>query len=804
MQLPTDVRYAIRLFSRAPGFTLAVIVVTALGIGANSAIFTALDNTVIRPLPYTDPERLAMLWEDFSVYGLPKNRVSPGTFFDWRKRTQVFESLAAYGGRNINLTGGGAPEEVLGQAVTANLFPLLGVPPLLGRTFTGDEEGPGVRATLLSYGLWQRRFGGAPKLVGNTILLNGEKYTVIGVMPPGFHYPNRHTELWLPLGLQPEILSRRNSHFLNVIGRFRPGRNIQQAQSDMTAVGRQLAAEFSQTNAKVGVTVVPLKEEFLGDTRTAFLILISAAGCVLLIACANVGNLLLARASGRRQEIAVRTALGAAPLRIVRQILTENLVLAGAGGALGLLFTHWSMASLQKMIPAGFATSSGLHLDFRVVAFAATLSILTSLLFGLAPALQLLRTGAYNSIKVTGQGTLGHGRKLRDLLVIAEIAIALVLVVGAGLLIETLIRLRAVNPGFRSEGILTADIPAPLPKYQDSGKRRRFYNEVLSRVRSIPGVRAAGLTSDLPYTTRGNTMGLAIEGKPAQFLGQDALFRLVSDGYLQTIGARLREGRFLQPSDREDSIPVVVVNETLARRFWPNEGALGHRIDTGTGDGTPRWMTIVGVVGDIRERGLDLAMKPAVYVPFTQTEITFFQPSEIAVLASREPLHLSKPLQQAVWTVEPEQPVSHIRTMDEIVDDELASRTQVLQLLGAFAALALLLAALGIYGVLSYVVSQRTREIGLRMAIGASHRDIVRAILAYTARLTSTGLAAGIVAAVAGTRLLSTLLFGVSPLDPKTFVAVSALLAIVALLASYVPARRAAAVDPAVALRQDG
>jgi predicted permease len=462
------------------------------------------------------------------------------------------------------------------------------------------------------------------------------------------------------------------------------------------------------------------------------------------------------------------------------------------------------MAALQKMIPAGFAASTGLHLDFRVVAFAGVLSILTALLFGLAPALQLLRTGIYGSIKVTGQGTAGRGGRLRDLLVIAEVAIALVLVVGAGLLIKTLNHLRAVNPGFRSEGILTADIPAPLPKYQDAGKRARFYNEVLERVRSIPGVRAAGLTSDLPYTTRGNTMGLSIEGKPAQAnLGQDALFRLVSPGYLETIGARLKEGRFLEPSDREDSTPVVVVNETLARRSWGNESALGHRIDAGTGDGKPRWMTIVGVVGDVRERGLDLAMKPAVYVPFTQTGITFFQPSEIAVLAAREPLYLSKPLQQAVWAVDPEQPVSYIRTMDEIVDDELASRTQVLRLLGAFAALALLLAALGIYGVLS-MVSQRTREIGLRMAIGASRRDVVRGILAYAARLTSAGLAAGIAVAIAGTRLLSTLLFGVSPLDLDTFLAVSALLAMIALLASYVPARRAAAVDPAIALRQEG
>jgi putative ABC transport system permease protein len=795
-----DLRYALRLLSRAPGFTLAVVVVLALGIGANSAIFTVLDKTVIRPLPYADPDRLAMLWEDFSAFGSLKNRVSPGTFFDWRKRNQVFEEIAAYGGpRNMDLASGGAPEEVWGPAVTANLIPMLGIRPLLGRTFSADEEGPETKAVVLSYRLWQRRFGGDPNLVGNSILMNGEKYSVIGVMPRGFQYPDRTTELWLPLGLQPQILTRRNSHFLKVVGRLKRDRNIAQAQSDMSAVARQLATEFPVTNDRVGITVVPLKNEILGDSRATFIILLSAAACVLLIACANVGNLLLARASSRQREIAVRTALGAAPMRVLRQLLTENLLLAFAGGGLGLLFAQWSMAGLEKMIPTGLAGAVELRVDLRVLAFASAVSILTGLLFGLAPALQLSR------MNLSGRSAVGHGSgKLRDALVVAEVAIALVLVVGAALLIETLARLRAVNPGFRSEHILTAEITVGYPKYADSGKRQRFYSEMLDRVRAIPGVRSAGSTSDLPYTSRGNTMGLIIEGKPAQTgLGQDALFRLVSADYLQTIGAQLKQGRLLDAGDREAANPVVVINETFARQYWPNESPLGKRIDTGTGDGNPLWMTIVGVVGDIRERGLDLAMNPAVYVPFTQTTINFFQPSEIAVLTSREPLSLSKELQQAVWSVDAEQPVSNIRTMDAIVDDELANRTQVLQLLGAFAALALVLAALGIYGVLSYVVSQRTREIGLRMAIGASQWDIVRAILGYSARLTAIGLMIGVAAAIAATRLLSTLLFGISPLDPRTFVAVAALLAAVAMFASYMPTRRAAAVDPLVALREE-
>jgi predicted permease len=794
-----DIRYAVRLFARAPGFALAVVVVLALGIGSNSAIFTILDRTMIRPLPYADPDRLAMLWEDFSAFGSPKNRVSPGTFFDWRKRTQVFEEMAAYaGGRNMDLAGGGPPEEVLGLSVTANLIPLLGVRPLLGRTFYADEEGPETKAVVLSYSLWQRRFGGDPNLVGKPILMNGEKYSVIGVMPRGFQYPDRETELWLPLGLQPDILARRNSHFLKVIGRLKPGRDLVQAQSDMSAVARQLAKEFPGTNGRVGIAVVQLKDEILGDSRKALIILLAGAGCVLLIACANVGNLLLARASSRRREIAIRTALGASPMRVLRQLLTENLLLALAGGMLGLLFASWSLASLEKMIPAGLAGAVNLRVDLRVLAFAGVVSILTVVLFGLAPALQLSKMGR------SGRGVVGHGGgKLREALVVAEIAITLVLVVGAALLIETLARLRAMDPGFRSDRILTADIAVPFPKYSDSERRRRFYSEVLDRVRAIPGVKSAGLTSDLPYTSRGNTMGLMVEGKPAQHdLGQDVLFRLVSADYLRTIGAQLKQGRWLDARDREAANPAVVINETFVRQYWPNQSPLGRRIDTGTGDGDPRWMTIVGVVADIRERGLDLAMKPAVYVPFTQTAIGFFQPSEIAVLTSQEPLSLSKELQRAVWSVDTEQPVSNIRTMDAIVDDELANRKQVFQLLGAFAALALILAAVGIYSVLSYVVSQRTREIGLRMAIGASQWDIVRAMLRYAARLTTLGLMFGVASAILATRFLSTLLFGITPLDPGTFAAVAALLAAVALVASYMPTRRAAAVDPAVALRE--
>ena len=793
-----DLRLAIRLLIRSPGFALTVILVMALGIGANSAIFAALDQTVIRSLPYRDPDRLVMVWEDFSAFGVPKTRVSPGTFLDWRRRSLTFQDLAAYGAMTTNLSEAGAPEEVFGQRVTANLIPMLGVPPLIGRTFTPDEEGPEVRTVVLSYRLWTRKFASDRDLVGKTIRMNGEPYAVIGVMPPRFDYPDRQTEYWVPFGLTPQLLTRRNSHFLKVIGRVKTDRDVAAAQGEMKQIGEELASLYPATNSRVGITVVPLKDEMIGASYSAFVLLLGAAACVLLIGCANVANLLLARASRRRRDVAVRVALGASPSRVVTGLLMENLLLSLVGAGAGLLVARWSLPALQRMVPPSVAGFVELHLDVRALAFTTAVAVTAGLLFGLAPALQLARTVPTERIPL-GRAS----RRLSNSLVVAELAIALVLAIGATLLIETLFHLQAVDPGFSARGILTANVSITMPKYQDAGRRRRFYDDIVARVWAIPGTVSVGLTSDLPYTSRGNTMSLLIEGRPPpQGVVQDALFRLVSAGYLQTIGARLREGRLLGERDREGLTPVVVVNAALARQYWPGETALGHRIDTGTGDGVRRWMTIVGVVDDLRERGIDLALKPGVYVPFPQTDITFFQPSEIAVLTSRAPLTIAAELQGAVHSVDPEQPVSNVRTMEAIVDDELAGRTQVLQLLGAFAALALILAAFGTYAVLSYVVSQRTGEIGLRMAIGARPQDIVQAMLGYSARLAAAGVVLGLAGAVAATRLLTTLLFGVTPLDTWTLIGVAVLLTMIAFIASYVPIRRAASLDPVAALRE--
>jgi putative ABC transport system permease protein len=803
--LLTDIRDAIRLLRDAPAFALSVVAVLAVGIGANASVFSALDQTVVRPLPYANPDRLAMVWEDFSAFGTPKNDVSPATFSDWKRRTQAFSDLAAFHLSVMNLSEAGAPERVVGVAATANLLPLLGVSPLLGRVLSADEEPPGHRVVVLSHRLWQRRFSGDRNIVGASIAMNGERHVVVGVMPPGFHFPDAGTDFWAPIALSAVQLTARNSHYLNVVGRLRETSSWAIARADMSTIARTMGREFPTTNDRVGITVTPLKEEITAGAGHALGLLLGAAACVLLIACANVANLLLARASRRQREIAVRLALGATRARVVRQLLTESLLLSSAGGVAALVVAHWSLTALTHFVPPELSASIDLHLDSRAMIFMMFTTAVTALAFGWAPATRLSSTDVSQSLKPSmGAGGDRRGKQLRRTLVVGEIAIAVVLTVGAALLVETLVRLRAVDPGFRTDRMLTGELVVPYPKYHDANKRIQFYADVLARVRALPGIERVGLTSDLPYTTRDNYMSLKIEHQERlPDLGQDALFRLVSTDYLQTIGAKLQAGRFLDDRDQDGSLPVVVINEALAREYWRGASPLGHRIDTGTGGDDTLWMTIIGVVRDINERGVDFGPKPAVYVPFTQTAISFFQPSSIAIRASVPPTNLANSLQHAVWAIDPEQPVSNIRTMDDIVDHELANRRQTLALLGVFAGVALLLAALGVYGVLSYLVSESRREIGLRMAIGASRGIVIGGILRYSAGLTAAGIALGLAAALATTRLLGSLLFDVSPIDPTVLISVSGLLAMISLMASYLPARRASLIDPMMALRTE-
>jgi len=802
--LAADVRYAFRLIRRAPGFAIGVISILAVGIGFTTALFSAFDQIVLRPLPYPDADRLTMVWEDFSAFGSAKSRVSPATYLDWARRATTFESWAALRGSVMNLSGSGAPEEVLGHGVTASFFDVLGVPPLLGRVFTPQEETPGHQVVVLSYRLWQQRFGADSGAIGRTITLSGEPFVVVGVMPRGFRFPGGDTEFWTPVALKPEQLTARNSHYLRVVARLRPDATLTTAQAEMRTIAEQIARQFPRSNKNVGAVVVPLKAELLGNTGRSLTILVIAAVFVLLIACANVANLLLARSGHRRREMAVRLAVGAGSRRLLQQLLIESFVLAALGAGAGLLGAGAVAGALTRFVPSGLAGSMTVHLDPRALGAGVVVTMMTALLFGLAPAIRLIAATGDQTLTPTGRGAVGHRRQwMRDALIVSEIAIALMLVAGAGLLVETLVRLRGMDPGFRADHVLTARLSAPYPKYADAAKRNGFYANILVNVRALPGVVRAGLASDIPYTSRGNTMAFSIEHRPPAGLGDDALFRLVSAGYLETIGARLVAGRLLADRDQPGTAPVVVINETFARQYWPGESPIGHRLDCGTGDGRPLWLTIVGVVADVRERGVDLDIKPAVYVPFNQTTIAFFQPSELTVETAVPPDRMANAVQRAVWTVDSDQPVADFRTMDDIVDEELAPRTQILVLLGTFACLALVLAAAGTYAVLSYLVSESRREIGLRMAIGATPAMIVVSVLRYSASLTMVGVAAGLVGAWATSRALSSWLYEVRPGDPVVLGLVALALSAVAALAAWVPARRAAAVDPMEALRAE-
>jgi len=796
-----DLRYGFRLLLKSPGFTAIAVLALALGIGANTAIFSLVDRVLIRPLPYADADRLVMVWEDASFASFPRNTPAPANYMDWRSQNQVFTDLAASRGRSGSLTGDGNPEMIRGLGVTANLFDVLGVQPLLGRAFTEQEDRSDESVVLIGHGLWRSRYGGDRGIVGRSILMDGVKTTVLGVMPPDFIYPGRAIQYWAPAHFSARDLNNRGSHYLNVVARLKPGITVARAQSDMSTIAKRLAQQYPNTNKNVGANVVALKDQIVGNTGTALIVLLAAAACVLLIACSNVANLLLAKAAGRQREMAIRTALGAARARLVRQMVTESVLLSLAGGALGLLLARVSMTALVSLVPLGLSKSAAM--DGRLLLFTLGVSMATGLLFGLVPALQITGTEVGTKLKEGGRGGVsGTGRSLRDALVVAEVALALILLVSAGLLLRTLRNLHAIDAGFNSENILTMGTRLPSIKYADASKRMNYFDTVLAGVRALPGVERAGFTSNLPFTARGNSNGFSIEGRPFGVGDQpDALYREVTNDYLETMRMRLLEGRSFGNEDRANSLPVVIINETFKKRYWPNESPLGKRIQT-SGDNTP-WQTIVGVVKDVRERGLEVDLKPAVYLPIVQVPFGWNIPSQLAIRTSMNPLALAKAARAVIWSVDPDQPISDVRTMDDIVDLEVADHKQQTTLLGAFAALALVLAALGIYGVLAYAVTQRTREIGLRMALGADPGDVTRMVVGKGLALTGLGIAIGLAAAFALTRTMTKLLVGVAASDPVVYSGVAALLAVIALVACYIPAARAARVDPMIALRDE-
>jgi predicted permease len=801
MSFLTNLRYALRQAAKNPGFFALAVAALALGIGANTAIFSAVEAVLLRPLPYNHPEQLVMVWEDASFIGFAFNTPAPANYVDWKAQNQVFTDMAARRGGSASLTGDGAPEELYGQRVTPNFFDVLGVQPTLGRVFTTEEDKAKEQVVLLSYSLWLRRFGGDMSTVGRPILLNGVPTKVLGVMPKGFFFRERNVDYWTPLSFTPEKWAQRDNHFLNVVARMKPGVTRERAQKDMDTIAARLQQQYPVSNAKVGVAVVPMQEDFAGDARNGLLVLQVASVFVLLIACSNLANLLLARSTGRQREIAVRIALGASRWQIVGQLLTESLLLAAAGGALGLGVGQTCWSAFGKLVPAQVG-EGGFQIDGQVLVFTVGISIAAGLLFGLAPALRATDLSLHDALKEGARsGESRGGLRLRDGLVVAQFALAFALLAAAGLMIQTIWNLRKVDLGFRAEHLLTMAVPLPETKYNNKEKLRNFFNEVISDVRALPGVKGAGFASDAPFTTTGDTSGYVVEGEPPLMPGEvnDALYREVTPGYLETIGAALREGRLLQEGDREGGLLVVVVNEFFAKRHWPGRSAIGKRIRFDDKD--EPWRVVAGVVQDIRERGLLLEMKPAVYVPVGQVKPGSY--SNLVVRTAMEPGSAIKEVESAVWAVDAQQPVTLIRTMDQLMEEDVADRTRPMIVLGVFAGLALVLACIGVYGVLAYAVAQRTREIGVRMALGAKPMDVTRMILRGGMKLSGIGLLAGGALAAGLAALLRSLLFGVTLVAPGIYAGTAGALVMVAMVACVIPARRAARVDPAVALRNE-
>jgi len=799
----SDLRYGLRLLRHAPGFTAVAVGALALGIGANTAIFSTVDAVLLRPLPFADPDRIVMVWEDASASSFPKNTPAPANFVDWKRRSHVFSDMAATQGASASLTADGPPEQVLGRATTANFFNVLGVRPVAGRVFTEEEDRTGAPVAIISYALWQRRYAGSAGVIDRDILINGLKSRIIGIMPREFAFRDREMDFWIPIHLSPARLGDRNSHFLNVVARLRPGVSPAQAREDMNAIARQLATEYPDSNQKIGAVVVPMREETVGNTRIELLVLMGAAGCVLLIACANLAGLLLARGLGRRREMAVRSALGASRARLVTQMVAEGALIAVAGGFIGVLLAPAGMKVLAALVPTALPLTAAPAVDARVLGFALLLSVLTGVAFSIVPAWQASRVSMNDALKQGGRGGIGGvAAGTRDALVILEVAVALVLMVGAGLMLQTVARLRAIDIGFRPGHVLTARTTLPRTRYLDAEKRIGFYHRVLQGVRTLPGVESAGYGSMLPFRSQGNTQAYRVEGRervPGD--AGDALLRVISGEYLQTLGVRLVEGRLLQATDTDQSTNVIVVNETLARLYFPKESPLGHRI--AMWGRTPVWRTIVGVVHDVHERGYELAMKPGVYIPFEQFKDTWAQPESLAVRTAGDPTSLASAVRRVIAEADPEQPVAAVATMDEIVALDVEDRHQQMTLLTAFAGLALLLASLGLYGLLAYTVTQRSREIGLRMALGASAGRVVGLVVLRGVLLSASGLVLGLSAAWLLAGAMSKILYGVAATDPGTYGAMALLLCAIAAAASWIPARRAVRIDPIVVLREE-
>ena len=797
-----DLRLGLRSLLRSPGFATVAILCLALGIGANAALFSVLNAVLLRPLPFTEPDHLVRIYEKMDN-GL-KGSVSVPNFQDWAEQNTGFTQLAAYQRGSRNLQGTGDPERIQALEATPNFFSLLGAYPLIGRVFNSAIDKPGkAKIAVVSEELWRTRLGGDPSLVGRTIRLDGIPYTVIGVMPASFGFPTsgHSADVWVLFEPTPEMANPRGSHFLDVIGRLRASTTLENATAQLVTLAARIEKEHPAEQAGRSVLIRPLRDTIVGRVRPALLILFGAVGLVLLIACANVANLLLARAAVRQQEVAIRLALGASRTRLIRQFLLESLVLAFAGAALGLLLAQWSLRALAPLAKSALPVFKEFPFDGRVFSFLLAVAVLSGIAFGIVPALQSSRRNVRDSLAEGGGKTIGSSSQqlFRSALVVLEIAVSLVLLVGAGLLLRGFLVLSGTQPGLVAENVLTAHLPIPAAQLKSSTPR--LFRPVLEKIRAIPGVRSAAVISMLPIQNAWTNGGFAIEGRPAPKPGQEPLaeMRVASPGFFRSLGIPIIGGRDLTESDGESSPMVVIINEALARKHFPGENPLGQRLRLG-GD----FFTIVGVVGSVRQAGLDQDPLAEIYFPYAAPDVMSLLGDAVLVVQTRVPPEsVTGEVRAAVASVDPSLPLYNVLTMGQVIDESLASRRLNLWLLTIFAGIALVLSSAGLYGVISYLVAQRTREIGMRIALGAQTGDVIGLVMRQGAGLTGAGIALGLLGAFAFTRMLGSLLYGVSTRDPLTYAVLAAVLATIALLATWLPARRASRVDPILAIRAE-
>jgi putative ABC transport system permease protein len=797
-----DLRYGARLLVRAPGFSLVAIIALAVGIGANTAIFSVIYTLLLQRLPYRDADRLAIVWEHNTVRDRKSNVVAPANFIHWREMNQVFEDLATVSPTySVTVTGNGDPEELQAQSISAELFQILGVRPALGRGFTAAENVPGTQLVVISDRLWRRRFGADPKILERPVISQGTPFSVVGVMPPGFSFLDKSVDVWLPIGFTAQSRTPRGRS-LTVVGRLKPGITDARAQLDMTRVSANLTQMFPAFNTGWTSRVVLLREQLTADVRPALIVLAAAVAFVLLIACANVANLLLARATARQRELAVRAALGAGRARLVRQLLAESLILSGIGGVCGLLLAWWALGFLRAVVAERLPIQrlEMVGIDPYVLLFTLAASLVCGLVFGAVPALTASGSTLTDSLKDGGRsGSGSRGKRTRSAFVVVEIALALVLLVGAGLLLRSFVRLLDRSPGFDTSRTITMRISLPQARYGGDGQRAQFLERFFQQVDALPGVEASGAISFLPLSGLGAATSMQIVGQPIPPQGQEPVtdVRVITHEYLKTMGVPLLKGRLFNERDASDAKGRVVINETMALKHWPGEDPIGKRVRIA-------WDSledeVIGVVGDVRHAGLDGEIRPMTYWPYARWS---YGTMTVTVRTAAEPNRVVTSIASLVRQLDPELVVANVKTMDEVVADSVAQRRLTMLLLTVFAGTALLLAAVGIYGVIAYSVTERTQEIGIRMALGAQRGAVLRMVITQALVLAVTGIAVGGGGALLLTRLMEGLLFEVKPADPLTFGVVSGILAAVALLASYIPGRRATQVDPVIALRAE-